>query len=942
MRNVMPLALALLTAPALAAPRIALDVPLPLTGEPAAVRAEAADFFRSDEWRSQDPTLENATALDVKVRRFRGATLLRATPALAGVTVEGADRIAVVRDGRVVRGRFQAPLVPRSSFVLTGEEAVAVAAAQVPDHLFTDPTVERLGGFAQKVWLARGEGVRAAWRVRVPTLSLRTLSDVWVDAEDGRVLYKQQVAKFQTGDAGVTDAGDADGGTGETDAGAGETDAGAGETDAGAGETDAGAPDAGPEPEVDAGPPPAAPTAAKVFQYAPNPGTGVMASDLVEVDLTALRPGFIGDYLRGDYVETYNCCKEYVCLDGSSECELADRRCATEDDVEPILSELNLEVPTAQFQDQVPFLPDVLYAKGVFCSELPKLTSEDDGWTPTPVDQTRETNEVAGLASETDAFAEVQAYYSTMVFFQHIRSVIDDDTWCLGGNSMACEDDGTPTLGGDGKPSRPYHVAVNFLIPELDFEVLAQQLLGGRGSTPGNPILIEDYQRVDNAAFVPALSGSPIDVPPELEDLVDIFNREYDSNIYFQGQRDFAYDGDIVFHEFTHAIVFSYVPTLGSLWHDKWGMNAFPGALNEGWSDYFSMSFTDDPATAEYGGAGLVEGELSLRDATAGKKCPDNIIGQVHGDSQPFSSALWKIREAVVAAEGASAVAALDASLLLAMAESDDNESFEAQAARVLDVVEATFDAALRTQAETAFAETGVTGCERVHPLSELDGSGEAVVNTRDELFLNGPGEVGLQQAAPSAMQFRIDVPVNATQIGVRWRQQNGGIGDFANAGGEDAAVPKILLDEIDGPIEWRYEGPDGDLPVAYDGNGDTLGFNPNDPNLNGIVSTPNNNGISTGNFDLVLESDPCNAREFWLQFVSTGPSLRVTNLEVQFDTADEACTDGPGGDAGPGDDIPEDCQCSSSTGDDALPVGLALVLVLPVLLRRRRRGSPR
>jgi MYXO-CTERM domain-containing protein len=669
-----------------------------------------------------------------------------------------------------------------------------------------------------------------------------------------------------------------------------------------------------------------------VFQYAPDPSAGAVEADLVDVDLTALRPAFVGDYLKGDYVETFNCCKEYVCLDGSAECELEGRRCARPTDNDAIPSELVLEIPTEQFN--VPLLPPTLFARSVFCSELPRVRSTTDGWEETPVDVQREDNDLAGRASEEDAFAEVQAYYATMVFFEHMRDVMGDDTWCLGGNSMQCESDGSPTLGSDGEPVRAFHIAVNSLIPELDFEVLATQLLAGKGSVVTDPLLIEDYQRIDNAAFVPANSGAPIDVPPELNDLLDIFNRDYDSNLYFQGVADFAYDGDIVFHEFTHAIIYSFVPTLGSLWHDKWGAHAQPGALNEGWSDYFSMSFTGDPVTAEYGGQGIIEGELGLRNASAGKNCPDDITGEVHDDSIPWSSALWAIREAVVAAEGAGAVNDLDNALLLALAQAEDNESFEDAAARVLEEVETAFDASLRASAETALENAGVTGCERVHALSEVDADGELVVNPRAVMFMNGPDEIGTSNMAPSTMQYRVDVPANTTAIGLRWRQQNGGIGQFTQTG-DAAAVPRLLLQEIAGPIEWRYEGAQGDTALPFDADGDPIDFDPLDPENNGIVSTPNNNGISVGNYDITLESDPCSDRTFWLQYVSVSESLRITDLEVQIETAEEECVSGEG--EGEGEGEPEPCACTATDAGPA-PFGMLALLGVIALLRRRRR----
>jgi MYXO-CTERM domain-containing protein len=864
--------------------------------------------------------------------------LLRATPYLAGVAVEGADRVVVFRDGKAVRARRGAPLAARNAFVLSAGEATVAAVPHVRGSLLVDPTVERVGGFARKVWLAEDGGLRAAWRVRVPTYRLADLSDVWVDAETGAVLKKSAVARFQAGDGGVTDGGDTDAGA-ETDAGV-EADAGA-DVDAGA-EMDAGTPpaDSG-APEVDAGPAPAAPTAAKVFQYAPDPA-GVDSDDLVDVNLEGLLDAFPGGYLRGKWVETYNCCKTYVCLDGSNECELADRRCATTDDVDPVISELALEIPTTQFQGQLPFaIPDPIFGKAVFCSELPRVTSTAEGWTADPVDVTRAVNDLAGLASEEDAFAEIQAYYATMQFFTHLRGVLGDDTWCLGGLSMQCESDGEPTLDTDGTPVRPYHVATNLLIPELDFTALAQQVLPppagqGRGGDVGNPVVIDQYQRLDNAAFVPALEGGGIDIPEEFADLVDIFNRPYDSNLYFQGQHDFAYDGDIVFHEFTHAVVHSYLPTLGSLGYDEWGGHAEMGAMNEGWSDYFSGSFTDDPVTGEYGAVGINAGELGLRDMSGDQRCPESLTGEVHDDSEPWSAALWDIREAVVADQGAGAVDTLDQALLLALAQSDDDESFEAQSQRVLDAVEDAFGAGLRGEAEAALTARGVLDCERVLEVVSLDDDGAPVSTQPGALYLNDPDSHGLTQSAPAVVQYRIEAPASTSGFTMTWLQSAGAQSQFTGGGG-DPVVPVVLAVESDTPIQWQYTGTGAQTPEPFDTDGNAIAFDPLDETLRAVVGTPNNNGVSSANFAVSYASDACASKVFHVQFVNRTGQAQATGLEIAFTDTDETCQTGEGEGEGEGE-APEDCACTSAhSGAGGLPFGVLALLALAALARRRR-----
>jgi len=904
--------------------------------------------LRSEAARTLDANLQQADDFRIQVHTFGNRQVVRVQPVLHGIPVEGADRVLTYKEGLPASYRVtHAAVLQKAGFVLDAGHALEVAHQATPASLLVDPTVENVAGFSKKVYLAVGKRVRPAYKVRVPTLQLRNLQDVWVDAETGVVLRRQAVAKFA--DGGVVDGGMLDGGMldgGMSDAGA--ADAGSGDVDSGV-VSDAGAPadagadtDAGLPPVVDAGPPPAAPTRARVFEWAPA-ATGVDPTDLVEVDLPGLRPAEVGAPLRGFHVETFNCCKEYVCNDGSAECGIADRRCANDDDDDPITSNISLQVPADFLPIELP--TDVIYARVAFCSELPRVRSKEAdgdrpaGWFESPVDSTRADNELLGLASEEDTFSEVQVYYTTMQFFLHLRSILDDDTWCLGGDSMQCEADGSPVLGEDGNPVRPFHVATNVLIPELDFNTIGQQLLTGAGQDPGNPVVIDDYQRLDNAAFVPALTGGGIQVPPELETLLEIFNRPYDSNLYFQGANDFSYDGSIVFHEFTHAVVHSFVPGLFSISKDQYGGNAWAGALNEGWADYFSSSYRNDPLMGAYGAQGLNAGELALRNNDNDYTCPRDIVGQVHNDSEPWSGALWDIREHVIDTHGEAAVPDLDAALLLALSQSEDDASFEGAAALAAAAIEDAFDADTRTFAEETFAARGITGCVRLMPLVELDADGEAQIGVKDELHVPGPRDVGLANMAGAPMQFSVEVPAGTSGFQLRWSQSAGGLaGQFTGEG----EVPElaVLVHETDQPLTWQYEGADADQAAVYDADDFAVDFVPNDhrASYEGSDAT----------FDVVFdEVDACESRTFVVQMVGTDSSTIAGNITASVTADDEAeCASGTP-DAGTGEpepDVPDGCGCNIGgvgVGDadtsPPQPMGLALLVLLGAALRRRR-----
>jgi hypothetical protein len=891
-----------------------LDLPAASAWRPSTVEAATRHMVQDPSWLLTDAAFAHADDVTVKAHRIGSRFIVRITPIVQGVSVEGADRtVAIGADGvRQTDGVGQS-LAPLGTFGVPSHEAMLTAFSSVAGGLVGDVTVERVDGFARQVWLASPAGLRPAWRVRVPTWQLADLRDVWVDAVDGSVIKSQPVARM-----GVAPV----------------------------------------------------PTAARVFEYAPA-ADGARLTDLVDVTLSGLRPAAVGGTLRGDHFETANCCKFVVCNDASADClqrlgpgEVASdvATCATQDDIdadvaiESVIQPANgiprdtLPIP-AQFVNAV---PDPLFVKVVFCAEIPRAHSQPAdgaspaGWFFTPVDGDR-ANAVKcgvagadpiGCAAEQDEFAEVQVYHGSQVFFEHVRTVLQDSAFCLGGLSQQCDPDtGAPVLGDDGEPVRPFHIATNVLFPKLDFNALIAQVapppLGaGLGATAGNPVVIDDFQRLPNAAFVPALEGGPVQIPPELQAIASLFNRPFDSNVYFQGTRDFAYDGDVTRHEFSHAIVHSFVPGLGSLGRDGFGSNAESGALNEGWADYFSSSFINNPTVGDYAGQGLGgSAETGLRDNDNTKRCPEDTIGQVHADSEPWAGALWAIREQHRTDGGD--VAALDRALLEAMALSANDEDLTDAAGRAEAAIRTTIGAGLADFANTEFVSRGVLNCFRVVPLATVNAAGDGITVTRkDLLFQPGVQDVGLTNLAPSVLQFRIDVPAASAGFTLRWQQVTGGggLGGGGGAAPMSVAVSEVAVDDATARIEWRYEGQNGALAVPYDSAGVGLDFNEDDGAA--TLGAADNQGVQTATFTHTLTSDGCAARSFVVSIVSLEGGAQLQNIDVDNLATETACAaEGEG--EGEGDAVVEGCGCN---GNNARPTSLALFGLGLVLLRRRRR----
>lgn len=119
-----------------------------------------------------------------------------------------------------------------------------------------------------------------------------------------------------------------------------------------------------------------------------------------------------------------------------------------------------------------------------------------------------------------------------------------------------------------------------------------------------------------------------------------------DGGLWFgQGDnRDYAYDGDVVYHEFTHAVI-DHTMGLDQFAFDSQGLSVAPGAINEALADFFSSTLSGDPDVGEYA-AGDVSATLPyVRTVANDERCGPRTSGEVHFDSPSVSGALWSARQ---------------------------------------------------------------------------------------------------------------------------------------------------------------------------------------------------------------------------------------------------------------------------------------------------------
>lgn len=294
------------------------------------------------------------------------------------------------------------------------------------------------------------------------------------------------------------------------------------------------------------------------------------------------------------------------------------------------------------------------------------------------------------------------------------------------------------------------------------------------------------WMPMDNAMFMPKESmeqlGDALGVIPPLDE---------DAIIFFQGNTvDFAYDGDVVYHEYTHATVGG--ERLFGTRTDTWGPDHGPRSLNEAHADYFTASLTND---AIIGGYAL--GELdATRNLGELRKCPDHLMGEEHYDGQIFSSALWGIREALGQADADAII--FDALLGYGLETGFD----DAVAAIVANAAE--LDPPRDTEVEAVFAEHGLPNCERRRHLGT-----EGVLN---RTFLPGTmttGAVALSEQAPAYVQFSFDVEEGAEAVAIQWVQVPDALAQIVGAlGGEmEPMAMQVALKPGPDAIQWTYDG---------------------------------------------------------------------------------------------------------------------------------------
>lgn len=295
-----------------------------------------------------------------------------------------------------------------------------------------------------------------------------------------------------------------------------------------------------------------------------------------------------------------------------------------------------------------------------------------------------------------------------------------------------------------------------------------------------------------NAFFSPAQGGMG-------GVFADIFDIPGGAMLFGQGpRRDYAYDGDVVYHEFGHAVV-DRTLKLGGWALDEFGATAAPGSMNEGLADYFSSAITGDPDVGEYASEDIDQNSSVIRTIANKDACPTMVVGEVHADSTLFSGALWEARDKLPATDRK----AFDVALYKAMRTSPGKPDL------TYDALAKMFIAQLKTDMPAAapVLEAAMTGrgvlpkCTRVLEVTDKAANAPKYGSRSPGFTAPGKQNFGSPLAA-GIVQVTKKVPAGATKVKVTATLAAAQTSTNPLGGNGKPFTPALLL-RWNEPIAW-------------------------------------------------------------------------------------------------------------------------------------------
>lgn len=410
-----------------------------------------------------------------------------------------------------------------------------------------------------------------------------------------------------------------------------------------------------------------------------------------------------------------------------------------------------------------------------------------------------------------------------------------------------------------------------------------------------------------------------------------------DGNAMWFGQgpnKDYSYDGDVIYHEFTHAVVNVTLKLAGTPHMDEFGTSYSPGAMNEGLADYFSSALTGDPDVGEYATQDFAPGAPFIRSLANPDTCPSAVGGEVHQDATMFSGSLWDARKTL--ATPADQLE-FDRAVFTAMNKSATGDlGYEELAKLILTAITASpLGQAVADKLSAAFTTRGLLPhCSRL-----LEYTGKPLSGPKDLQglwFAPGTQTTGVKSAkgwTPGVIQFHEALAAGATNLTVRFTEVAVGGGGMGGGMGTPF-TPQVLVRFGKDPVQFKYK------PLAAQ--------------ADDVLVTATKSGST---YEAMIPV-PAGAADVFVMVVSSGQTdgaytkmtLTADSTPIDMSTSTgvggssststtTAATTGAGGGGGTDDQTVGGCGCSVPGGDETQTgAAIAAIAALGLIASRRRR----
>lgn len=426
---------------------------------------------------------------------------------------------------------------------------------------------------------------------------------------------------------------------------------------------------------------------------------------------------------------------------------------------------------------------------------------------------------------------------------------------------------------------------------------------------------LEDGQPLDNAFFSPMGQDGTFAAP----NLIAIGQGS---------QNDFAYDSDVFKHEFGHYLTDNAIGyNMSQLFFNEYGLSPHSGSIDEGIADYLACSDNDD---AELGEASL-QSLGGLRDLTdTSKKCPEDIMGEVHEDGEIAGSLAWSVRELLGKELGDQVVWGAVSTLPTGGASFGDLGRGLITTAQELET-DGQLNAMQVSQIQELVAERGLDACDHVIPLDagesktinvlgldllgQLFGASCAALQSQDFQFQGLFHFSHQPDASSSVLRFQVDATPTmgsgAPQFSIYARKgQHVGL---SGGGGFSLPTP------VDFDLQADVDAASGELVIE----GAAL-----DPSAEYFFLIMNR-GCPSLSLSVTTSTDPISTTTSSSSSTSGGGTTTST-------TGAGGSGGGDGADDDEEDDDGCDCRSAGTEGNSRSAAALAL-LGLAALGRRRR-----